>query len=43
MDAYTGEIRIRRMLAVYAAGRILNPKTARSQLIGVMAIGGGGR
>jgi xanthine dehydrogenase YagR molybdenum-binding subunit len=27
VDAYTGEIRVRRMLAVCAAGRILNPKT----------------
>ncbi|MCV5215043.1 molybdopterin-dependent oxidoreductase, partial [Escherichia coli] len=26
----TGEVRVRRMLAVCAAGRILNPKTARS-------------
>jgi xanthine dehydrogenase YagR molybdenum-binding subunit len=30
VDAHTGEIRIRRMLAVCAAGRILNPKAARS-------------
>jgi xanthine dehydrogenase YagR molybdenum-binding subunit len=38
---YTGEIRIRRMLAVCAAGRILNPKAARSQLIGAMTMGVG--
>lgn len=36
---YTGEIRVRRMLAVCAAGRILNPKTARSQVIGGMVMG----
>jgi xanthine dehydrogenase YagR molybdenum-binding subunit len=41
VDAYTGEIRIRRMLAVCAAGRILNPITARSQIIGGMTMGAG--
>jgi xanthine dehydrogenase YagR molybdenum-binding subunit len=41
VDAYTGEVRIRRMLAVCAAGRILNPKTARSQVIGAMTMGVG--
>jgi xanthine dehydrogenase YagR molybdenum-binding subunit len=35
----TGEVRVRRMLGVFAAGRILNPKTARSQVIGGMAWG----
>ncbi len=35
----TGEPRIRRMLAVCAAGRILNPMTARSQVIGAMTMG----
>jgi xanthine dehydrogenase YagR molybdenum-binding subunit len=35
----TGEIRLRRMLGVFAAGRILNPKTARSQAIGAMIWG----
>ncbi|MBX3171805.1 MAG: xanthine dehydrogenase family protein molybdopterin-binding subunit [Candidatus Eremiobacteraeota bacterium] len=35
----TGETRIRRLLGVFTAGRILNPKTARSQLIGAMAKG----
>ncbi|MDB5374292.1 MAG: xanthine dehydrogenase, partial [Belnapia sp.] len=34
VDAATGETRVRRMLAVCAAGRILNPKSARSQVIG---------
>ena len=41
VDAITGEIRVRRMLAVCAAGRILNPKTARSQVIGAMTMGVG--
>jgi len=39
VDIFTGEIRIRRMLAVCAAGRILNPKSARSQVIGGMTMG----
>jgi xanthine dehydrogenase YagR molybdenum-binding subunit len=42
VDAYTGETRVRRMLAVCSAGRILNPKTARSQVIGAMTMGVGG-
>ncbi len=41
MDAFTGEVRVRRMLAVCAAGRILNPKSARSQVIGAMTMGVG--
>ena len=41
VHAHTGEIRIRRMLAVCAAGRILNPKSARSQVIGAMTMGAG--
>lgn len=39
VDIATGEVRVRRMLAVCAAGRILNPKTARSQVIGAMTMG----
>jgi xanthine dehydrogenase YagR molybdenum-binding subunit len=39
VDGDTGEVRVRRMLAVCAAGRILNPKTARSQIIGSMTMG----
>ncbi len=39
VDAATGEVRVQRMLAVCAAGRILNPKTARSQVIGAMTMG----
>ncbi|HEY2257758.1 MAG TPA: aldehyde oxidoreductase molybdenum-binding subunit PaoC [Variovorax sp.] len=42
VDAYTAEVRVRRMLAVCASGRILNPKTARSQVIGAMTMGVGG-
>ena len=41
VDAATAEVRIRRMLAVCSAGRILNPKTARSQVIGAMTMGAG--
>ena len=39
VDVDSGEIRMRRMLGVFSAGRILNPKTARSQLIGAMTLG----
>jgi xanthine dehydrogenase YagR molybdenum-binding subunit len=35
----TGEVRVRRMLGVFAAGRILNAKTGRSQMIGGMTWG----
>ncbi|WP_234731960.1 aldehyde oxidoreductase molybdenum-binding subunit PaoC [Acidocella facilis] len=41
VDAATAEIRVRRMLAVCDAGRILNPKSARSQVIGAMTMGVG--
>ena len=41
VDAFTAEVRIRRMLAVCSAGRILNPKSARSQVIGAMTMGAG--
>lgn len=39
VDPVTGETRVRRMLGVFAAGRILNWKTARSQLTGGMIWG----
>jgi xanthine dehydrogenase YagR molybdenum-binding subunit len=39
VDRDTGEVRVRRMLGVFAAGRILNAKTARSQMIGGMTWG----
>jgi xanthine dehydrogenase YagR molybdenum-binding subunit len=35
----TGEIRVPRMLGVFAAGRIMNAKTARSQFLGGMTMG----
>ncbi len=41
VHAFTGETRVRRMLAVCSAGRILNPKAARSQIIGAMTMGVG--
>jgi xanthine dehydrogenase YagR molybdenum-binding subunit len=41
VDADTGEVRVRRMLGVFAAGRILNPKAARSQILGAMTMGVG--
>ena len=41
VDSATGEIRVRRMSGAFAAGRILNPKSARSQIIGAMTMGVG--
>lgn len=35
----TGEVRVARLLGMYDAGRIVNPKTARSQLLGGMTWG----
>ena len=39
VDADTGEVRVNRLLGVFAAGRVVNPTTARSQLIGGMTMG----
>ncbi|TXN64257.1 xanthine dehydrogenase family protein molybdopterin-binding subunit, partial [Methylobacterium sp. WL30] len=39
VHAETGEIRVSRLLGAFAAGRILNPLTARSQLAGGMIWG----
>ncbi|MEU6990253.1 xanthine dehydrogenase family protein molybdopterin-binding subunit [Streptomyces sp. NPDC046465] len=39
VDVTSGEVRVRRMLGIFAAGRIVNPLTARSQLIGGMIWG----
>ncbi|MGN6303581.1 MAG: xanthine dehydrogenase family protein molybdopterin-binding subunit [Mesorhizobium sp.] len=39
VNEITGETRVRRMLGVFAAGRILNAKTARSQCLGGMTFG----
>ena len=41
VDAATCEVRVRRMVGAFAAGRILNPKSARSQVIGAMTMGVG--
>ena len=41
VDMDTGEVRVRRMLGVFTAGRVLNAKTARSQAIGGMVFGVG--
>ena len=41
VDAFTGEAHITRMLAVCDAGRILNPLSARSQVIGGMVMAAG--
>ncbi len=41
VDSYTGATRLRRMLAVCASGRIINPTSARSQVIGAMTMGVG--
>ncbi|MET9527347.1 xanthine dehydrogenase family protein molybdopterin-binding subunit [Streptomyces coeruleorubidus] len=39
VDPATGEVRVRRMLGIFAAGRIVNPLTARNQLVGGMIWG----
>ncbi|GGM26384.1 xanthine dehydrogenase family protein molybdopterin-binding subunit [Dactylosporangium sucinum] len=39
VDPATGEVRVRRLLGMFAVGRVINPLLARSQLIGGM-IGG---
>jgi xanthine dehydrogenase YagR molybdenum-binding subunit len=39
VNADTGEIRVPRMLGVFSAGRIINPRLARSQFIGGMTMG----
>jgi xanthine dehydrogenase YagR molybdenum-binding subunit len=39
VHADTGEIRVPRLIGVFAAGRIINPRTARSQFVGGMTMG----
>ncbi|WP_369240612.1 xanthine dehydrogenase family protein molybdopterin-binding subunit [Streptomyces sp. R21] len=39
VDVTTGEVRVRRMLGIFAAGRIINPLTARNQFVGGMTWG----
>ncbi len=41
VDMDTAEVRVRRMGGAFASGRILNPKSARSQVIGAMTMGVG--
>jgi xanthine dehydrogenase YagR molybdenum-binding subunit len=41
IDRLTGEIRVPRMVGVFAGGRIINERTARSQLLGGMIWGVG--
>ena len=41
VDEASGSIRVVRLCAVYDAGRLMNPKTAHSQIIGGMAMGVG--
>ncbi|MEZ6185393.1 MAG: xanthine dehydrogenase family protein molybdopterin-binding subunit [Planctomycetota bacterium] len=42
VNAITGEPRLRRAVGAFSFGRVLNPLTARSQLIGAMTFGIGG-
>jgi xanthine dehydrogenase YagR molybdenum-binding subunit len=39
VDADTGEVRVPRLVGVFAVGRIINAKTGRSQLLGGMTMG----
>ncbi|MFR9801236.1 xanthine dehydrogenase family protein molybdopterin-binding subunit [Pseudonocardia sp. RS010] len=39
VHADTGEVRVPRLHGVFAAGRIINPRTARSQFLGGMTMG----
>jgi xanthine dehydrogenase YagR molybdenum-binding subunit len=39
VHADTGDLRVPRLLGVFAAGRIVNPRTARSQFVGGMTMG----
>ncbi|MEV4016554.1 xanthine dehydrogenase family protein molybdopterin-binding subunit [Nonomuraea angiospora] len=41
VNAVTGEVRVSRLLGVFAAGHILDPELARSQFIGGMTMGMG--
>ncbi|MFE6497192.1 xanthine dehydrogenase family protein molybdopterin-binding subunit [Streptomyces sp. NPDC057748] len=39
VDPATGEVRVRRLLGMFAVGRVINPLLARSQLVGGMIMG----
>ncbi|GCD93630.1 xanthine dehydrogenase family protein molybdopterin-binding subunit [Embleya hyalina] len=39
VDARTGTVRVRRMVGAFDIGRVINPRTARGQLVGGMTFG----
>jgi xanthine dehydrogenase YagR molybdenum-binding subunit len=39
VNRWTGEVRVPRLLGVYSVGRVVNPTTARSQLLGGLVMG----
>jgi xanthine dehydrogenase YagR molybdenum-binding subunit len=39
VDPVTGEVRVRRLLGMFAVGRVINPLLARSQVVGGMIMG----
>ncbi|MFC4855964.1 xanthine dehydrogenase family protein molybdopterin-binding subunit [Actinophytocola glycyrrhizae] len=39
VDPATGEVRVRRLLGMFAVGRVINPLLARSQVVGGMIMG----
>ena len=39
VDVESGEVRVPRLLGIFAVGKVVNPTTARSQLIGGMTMG----
>ncbi|GHC71894.1 xanthine dehydrogenase family protein molybdopterin-binding subunit [Limoniibacter endophyticus] len=39
VNRWTGEVRVRRMMGVFACGRVFNEKTARSQCLGGLTFG----
>ncbi|MFJ8741085.1 xanthine dehydrogenase family protein molybdopterin-binding subunit [Embleya sp. NPDC127516] len=39
VDSLTGTVRVRRMVGAFDIGRVVNPRTARSQLLGGMTFG----
>ncbi|MFF0451384.1 xanthine dehydrogenase family protein molybdopterin-binding subunit [Streptomyces sp. NPDC004609] len=39
VDPATGEVRVRRLMGMFAVGRVINPLLARSQLVGGMIMG----
>jgi xanthine dehydrogenase YagR molybdenum-binding subunit len=39
VNRWTGEVRVPKLLGVYSVGRVINPTTARSQLVGGLVMG----